>query len=118
MRQHVRRKQHIVGAPLRQLAGYELVRGGAIVGGGLPSSELPLVMSIDGAWECRAGVLYQVKHSRKFESGVRLVDAEPTPGVGTSIRRLRSVVSLEAMANSPSGAMDGVSTLMDELSMY
>ena len=92
--------------------------GGAIVGGGLPSSELPLVMSIDGAWECRAGVLYQVKHSRKFESGVRLVDAEPTPGVGTSIRRLRSVVSLEAMANSPSGAMDGVSTLMDELSMY
>ena len=75
-------------------------------------------MSIDGAWECRAGVLYQVKHSRKFESGVRLVDAEPTPGVGTSIRRLRSVVSLEAMANSPSGAMAPGSPPQKLFSLY
>ena len=60
--------------------------------------QLPLAMLIDGAWECRAGVLYQVKQKG---GAVSKFDAKPMPGIeGPQMKRLTSV-----------------SSAMDELSM-
>lgn len=79
--------------------------GGASTLAQLGSSQLPLAMLIDGAWDCHAGVLYQVKAKHgsfdKFE-------AQPAPGLhGPSIKRLTSI----------SSAMDELE-LTHELSMY
>jgi len=84
----------------------EAPQGGRTHGGGAgdsalvecTDSQLPLAMSIDGAWECRAGVIYSYKHS---QSGISLVEAKPAPGLDSpKIKRLMSI-----------------STAMDELSM-
>ena len=68
-------------------------------------SQLPLAMVIDGAWDCRAGVLYQVRHS---QGGVSSFEAEPTP----ELMQPKIVA-----APQPMKRLTSISSAMDELSM-
>ena len=55
------------------------------------NKRMNLAMLIDGAWDCRAGVVYGVKHS---QNGISKFEAEPVPGMAEpKIKRLTSIAS-------------------------
>ena len=95
---------------LRSWAGEETLDGPARSSGDSALIErtgrqLPLAMVIDGAWDCRAGVLYQVRHS---QGGVSSFEAEPMPEL---------IEPKVVAAPQPMKRLTSISSAMDELSM-